>query len=80
MKKFLTVAALAGATVASTMIASTDQANAQFRRWAPLVGVGAAAVIAGTVIANSAPVRCGWVRQYDRWGNYMGRVQVCTEY
>jgi hypothetical protein len=63
------------------MIATTDQANAQFRRWAPVIGLGAAAVITGAAIANSgyyAPVQCGWVAQYDRWGNYIGRVKICN--
>ena len=80
MSKFFAVVAVAGATIASTMIATTDQANAQFRRWAPAVGFGfAAGVVTSAVIANSyAPVRCGWVAQYDRWGNYIGRVKVCN--
>jgi hypothetical protein len=78
MKKFLTVAALAGATVASTMFVTTDQANAQFRRWGPAV-IGAG-IVAGAIIASQPyahPVRCGWVARYDRWGNYLGRVRVC---
>jgi hypothetical protein len=82
MSKLFAVVALAGATFASTMIATTDEAQAQ-RRWGPAVGIGiAAGVLAGAAIANSgpayaSPVRCGWVDQYDRWGNYMGRVRVC---
>jgi hypothetical protein len=84
MSKFFAVVALAGATIASTMIATTDQANAQFRRWGPAIGLGVAGFVAGAAIASSTvyagPVRCGWVAQYDRWGNYMGRVKVCTHY
>jgi hypothetical protein len=71
----LVIAALAVATVSSTMIASTDQANAQFRRWGPAAFVGAA-VVTGAIIASQR--ECGWVRQFDRRGNYMGRVWACN--
>ena len=82
MSKLFAVVALAGATFASTMIATTDEAQAQ-RRWGPAIGLGiGAAVVTGAIIANSGPVyvapACGWVDQYDRYGNYMGRVRVCN--
>jgi hypothetical protein len=83
MRKTLAVAALAAITIASSMIATTGTADAQFRRWGPAIGLGiAAGVVAGAVIANSGPVyverRCGWLRQYDRFGNYMGRTWACN--
>lgn len=81
MRKTLAVAALAAVTIASSMIATTGTADAHFRRWAPAIGLGfAAGVVAGTVIANRGPAyeRCGWLRQYDRYGNYMGRTWVCN--
>jgi hypothetical protein len=76
-------AALALATLAVTgSIASTTQAQAK-----PLgCGVGAGlvgAAIVGTAIAASSNGyydgyrRCGWVRQFDAYGNYMGRVRTC---
>ena len=42
--------------------------------------IGAAAV--GSAIAADGYYydgyrRCGWVRQYDAFGNYVGRVRVC---
>jgi hypothetical protein len=83
MRKLLVVSALASATVASTMIASTDEAQAQ-RRWGRALGFGiAAGVLTGVAIANSGPVyvegaTCRYVAQYDQWGNYVGRVQVCN--
>ena len=80
MRKMLAIAAIAVVTVTSSLIASTGQADAQFRRWGPLAIGGA--FIAGAVIANSGPYhayeRCGWLRRYDRWGNYYGRVWVCN--
>jgi hypothetical protein len=44
--------------------------------------VGAAAV--GAAVANGPYYngnvyrRCGWVRQYDAYGNYVGRVRTCN--
>jgi hypothetical protein len=79
MRKILAIAAITIVTVTSSLIATTNNADAQFRRWGPVAIAGA--FVAGAVIANSAPYsygpRCGWVRQFDRWGNYMGRVWVC---
>jgi len=49
------------------------------------VGAGlVGAAIVGTAIAASGPGyyydgyrRCGWVRQFDAFGNYIGRVRTC---
>ena len=74
-------AALALATLAVTgTIASTSQAQAK-----PL-GLGyVGAAIVGTAIAASNDGyyydgyrRCGWVRQFDAFGNYIGRVRTCA--
>jgi hypothetical protein len=78
--KILAIAALAAITVASSLLATTDEANAQ-RRWnRAFVGIGAG-VIAGATIATNVPVyvegKCTWVDQYDRQGNFLGRVRVC---
>ena len=41
--------------------------------------------VIGTAIAASGPGyyydgyrRCGWVRQFDAFGNYIGRVRTCS--
>lgn len=81
MRKTLAIAAVAVVTVASSLIATTGQADAHFRRWGPALGIGiAAGVMTGAIIANSGPQyeRCGWVHHRDRWGNYMGRTWVCN--
>jgi hypothetical protein len=77
------IAALALATLAVTAsIASTTQAEAKGLGW----GIGAGfvgAAIVGSAIAASDPYpyygyrRCGWVRQFDAFGNYIGRVNTC---
>lgn len=81
MRKTIAIAALAGLTITSSLIASTGQADAQLRRWGPIVGLGVAAGVTGAIIADSMRhERCGWMEQYDRRGNYLGRSWVCTTY
>jgi len=77
--------ALATLAVTGTIASSTTQAQAK-----PLglgyVGAGlVGAAIVGTAIAASGPGyyydghrRCGWVRQFDAFGNYIGRVRTCN--
>ena len=50
---------------------------------APIISVSGP--IIGTAIAASGPGyyydgyrRCGWVRQFDAFGNYIGRVRTCS--
>ncbi len=50
-------------------------------------GVGAGlvgAAIVGSAVAATTPYpyytgyrRCGWVRQFDQFGNYIGRINTC---
>jgi hypothetical protein len=78
-------AALALATLAVTgTIASTTQAQAKPLHWGVGAGLVGAAIV-GTAIAASGPGyyydgyrRCGWVRQFDAFGNYIGRVRTCA--
>ena len=74
-------AALALATLAVTgTIASTTQAQAKPLGWGIGAGLVGAAIV-GTAIAASTDGyyyrRCGWVRQFDAFGNYIGRVRTC---
>ena len=51
------------------------------------LGLGIAAGVVGAAVVGSAIAadgyyydgyrRCGWVRQYDAFGNYVRRVRVC---
>ncbi len=83
-KKFA-IAALAAATLATSMLATTGQAEAR-RGWGPAIGFGiaAGALLGAAAVSNAyAPVyvepayRCRWVAQYNRFGNYIGKVKVC---
>ena len=76
----LAVAALA---VTGTIATSSTQAQAKPLHWGIGAGLVGAAIV-GTAIAASDGYyydgyrRCGWVRQYDAFGHYMGRVRNCN--
>jgi hypothetical protein len=77
------IAALALATLAVTggIASSTTEAQAG-PKWVGPAIFGAAVI--GTAIAASSPGyyyddrRCGFVRQFDAYGNYMGRIRTCN--
>src|SRR4030095_757869 len=77
-------AALALATLAVTgTIASTTQAQAKPLGWGlGAAPVGPASAATATAASNDGYYydgyrRCGWVRQFDAFGNYVGRVRTC---
>jgi hypothetical protein len=79
------IAALALATLAVTgSIASTTQAEAKGLGWGIGAGLLGAAVVGSAIAASNDGYyydgyrRCGWVRQFDAYGNYMGRVRTCN--
>ena len=80
--------AVAIATLAGSLAIPTSAAQAR-GGW----GLGAAVLgtaIVGATVGNSVPYggyyavdgvrRCGWERQYDRHGFYIGTVKVCRVY
>ena len=77
------IAAAALSTLVSiTTMSSTSDAKPV--GWGVGVGVGiaAAAIVGSAIAANDGyPYdgyrRCGWVRQFDAFGNYVGRVRTC---
>jgi hypothetical protein len=75
--------ALAALTVAGSAASTTSSAQAKPLGWGWGVGAGiATAAIVGGAIAASDPYyyghhRCGWVAQYDAFGQYVGRVRTC---
>ena len=82
------IAALALAALAVTgTIASTTQAQAKPIGWGWGVGAGlVGAAIVGSAIAASNDGyydgyrRCGFVRQFDAYGNYIGTIRSCNYY
>jgi hypothetical protein len=77
--------ALAALAVTGSMVSTTTSAQAKGLGWGWGVGAGlVGAAIVGSAIAasNDGPYyagyrRCGWVRQFDAYGNYIGRVNTC---
>ena len=80
------IAALALATLAVTgPIATTTQAEAKpfGLGWGIGAGIVGAAIVGSAIAANDGYDydgyrRCGWVRQFDAYGNYIGRVRTCN--
>jgi hypothetical protein len=82
--------ALVALAVTGTIASTTTQAQAK----GPGLGFGIAAGILGAAVVGSAIAanesryddngygygyrRCGWVRQFDAYGNYVGRVRTCN--
>ena len=79
------IAALALATLAVTgSIASTTQAEAKGLGWGIGAGLVGAAIVGTAITASDDGYyydgyrRCGWVRQFDGYGNFIGRVRTCN--
>jgi hypothetical protein len=85
IKTRIAATALAALATAGIVASSTGQAQAK----GPGPGFGIAAGIIGAAVVGSAVAasqadaydfgyrRCGWVRQYDAYGNFIGRVRTC---
>lgn len=77
--------AVAAIAVAGSIAATVQPAQAYHPHphWGWGVGAGlVGAAVVGSAIAASDPYyydyrRCGWVRQYDAFGRYIGRVRTC---
>jgi hypothetical protein len=80
------IAAVALATLAVTgSIASTTKAEAHGFGWGIGAGLIGAAIVGGAIAASSDGYyydagyrRCAWVRQFDAYGNFIGRVRTCN--
>ena len=80
------LAALAVAALAATGGIASTTTSAEAHGIHPGWGLGlVGAAVVGSAIAASNDVtygygyrRCGWVRQFDAYGNYMGRVRTCN--
>lgn len=76
--------ALVAVTATGMVAGSTQHADAKGLG----LGLGIAAGVIGAAAVGSAIAadgyyyddyrRCGWVRQYDAFGNYLGRIRVCN--
>jgi hypothetical protein len=79
MKTKIAAALVAAVTLGATVVAGTSQAQAHHSHGWGWGGVGlglALGAAAASTYVYDAP--CRWVRQFDRFGNYVGRVKVCN--
>ncbi len=88
IKTKIAALAVAAVTLTGGIAATTQQAQAGgFHHHGHGVGIGvglAAGALFAAAAANNAYAydgygyrRCGWVRQFDAYGNYIGRVRSC---
>jgi hypothetical protein len=75
--------ALAALAVTGAMASTTPSAQARGLGWGIGAGLVGAAVVGSAIAASDGYDyrgyrRCGWVRQFDAYGNYMGRVRTCN--
>ena len=75
--------ALAALAITGSVASTTTPAQAHGLGWGVGAGLLGAAIV-GSAVAASTPYpyydgyhRCGWVRQFDAYGNYIGRVRSC---
>ena len=75
--------ALAALTVIGGLASTTRPAEAHGLGWGVGAGLVGAAIVGSAIAASNDGYyddgyrRCGWVRQFDAYGNYIGRVRTC---
>ncbi|WP_315836919.1 hypothetical protein [Bradyrhizobium prioriisuperbiae] len=83
IKTKIAALALAALTLTGGIAATSKPAEARGIG----LGLGIAAGVIGAVAVGAAVAadgpyygyrRCGWVRQYDAYGNYIGRARTCN--
>ena len=83
IKTRIAALALAALAVTGTIVSTTQQAEAKGLGWGIGAGLIGAAVVGSAIAASNDGYyydgyrHCGWVRQFDAYGNYMGRVRTC---
>ena len=83
IKSKIAAFALVALAVTGTVASTTTQAEARGFDWGIGAGLIGAAVVGSAIAANDGYYydgyrRCGWVRQFDTYGNYLGRVRACN--
>ena len=84
IKTRIAALALAALAVTGGIASSTTQAEAKGLGWGIGAGIVGAAVIGSAIAASNDGYygygyrRCGFVRQFDAYGNYIGRVRTCN--
>ncbi len=82
IKTKIAAVALAALAVTGSIVSTTSQAEAKPLGWAIGAGIATAAIVGTAVATSNQPYytgyqRCGWVAQYNAFGQYVGRVRSC---
>jgi len=82
IKTKIAAVALAALAVTGT-VASSTQAEAKNLGWKIGAGLVGAAIVGSAIAASNDGYydgyrHCGFVPQYDAYGNYIGRVRTCN--
>ncbi|MCK1419941.1 hypothetical protein IVB15_18240 [Bradyrhizobium sp. 182] len=84
IKTRIAAVALAALAVTGGIVSTASQAEAKPLGWGWGVGAGTAtaAVVGSAIAVSNDPYyygyhRCGWVAQYNAFGQYVGRVRTC---
>jgi len=85
IKTRIAAAALAALAVTGTIASTTQSAEAKGLGWGIGAAVVGAAVVGSAIAASNDGYyydngyrRCVWVRQYNSYGDYIGRVRSCN--
>jgi hypothetical protein len=84
IKTRIAALALAALAVTGSIATTTSAAEARGLGWGIGAGLVGAAVVGSAIAASHDDYyyggyrRCGWVRQFDAYGNYLGRVRACN--
>jgi hypothetical protein len=85
IKTRIAALALAALAVTGSIATTTTQAEAKGFGWGLGAGLIGAAVVGSAIAAsndgyyyNDGYRHCGWVRQFDAYGNFIGRVRTCN--
>ena len=85
IKTKIAAVALAALAVTGSIASTTQSAEARGLGFGIGAGLVGAAIVGSAIAASNDGYyygggyrRCGWVRQFDAYGNYMGRVRTCN--
>jgi hypothetical protein len=84
IKTRIVAAALAALAVTGGIASTTTAAEAKGFGWGIGAGLVGAAIVGSAIAASNDGYyyggyrRCGWVRQFDAYGNFVGRVRTCN--
>ena len=81
IKTKIAAVALAALAVTGSVVSTTSQAEAKPLGWAIGAGIATAAIVGTAIAASNQPYygyhRCGWVAQYNAYGQFVGNVRTC---